>query len=354
MKRGNPQRWIGRVSHMASCVMAMLVVGPTTGQDQRFTQAFMVPLAVDPALAGAINEREVALAHRDQRNGPDGSVRTDALGISLRASGRNRKGTRVPYRMGYGASVVRARSEDAGWNSTGVELMSACHVPIDERSWVGAGIGLGFRQGRINALDGAWGSQYDGMRYDVGLPSGEAVGSGQDTRINGSLGVVYVFREPGGTRSRKRELEVVAGAAVHHLGRAELSSAADGILPASRLYGGFARARIGLSKRLAVVPEGLLHLQGPHVRAQYGGALRVAMGPLGAYADEARPFLLALGAYHRPGDALIVGVTAEWVSFRFGISYDLPAPDAPVAMRMRRALEFAVGYAFNKTGLSGW
>ena len=64
----------------ATCgLIAMACAFQAIAQDDRFSLMSATPLLLDPALAGALHDREAGFMHRDQWNATGDPFRTDAL-----------------------------------------------------------------------------------------------------------------------------------------------------------------------------------------------------------------------------------------------------------------------------------
>ena len=333
------------VHRLACCASIVLHVVVACAQDERFSQPSMTPLLVDPALAGALHDREASFAHRAQWNALGDPFRSDALNVSMRGGGGATKKAHAPFRMAFGLGFLHASGGQPRWSGTQADLVSACHLPLDARSSIGAGLSLGFHQQTSDLSDGRWGSQYNGQYFDATRSSGEDALTSRAARLDAGIGVVYVYRATTSARTKTREKELTAGAAVYHLGQLALAHGSGSDPYVARLFSAFARGSLAIADRFALVPEVVAQAQGPHLLVQYGTALRLALGPQGAYADEARPMLLSFGAFHRPDDAMVAQVSIEWTGCRIGIAYDLSPPDPVRYVNGRRAIEFALSWA---------
>jgi type IX secretion system PorP/SprF family membrane protein len=151
------------------------------------------------------------------------------------------------------------------------------------------------------------------------------------------------------------------GAAFHHLNQANQSfkrsivdstgavirtiSNAQGLYSKITFHGG---ASFEIQPRIAVLPYFVTFLQGPHVQVNVGTALRFAMGN-----SRLNQQGFQLGAWYRFGtqyesklhsDAVIITTKFDYQNFGVGLSYDVNVSTLRNASKLNNALELSVIY----------
>lgn len=312
-------------------------------QDAQFSQQHWMPLLLDPALAGATSDLQIALAHREQWVPGSKPFRTTAMAFEacLNPIGRDR---RVQHgRTGFGLSVVNDRSGTPMFRTTDVQASLAYQLFIDGYSGVGLGIQAGFRQQVFDPLAGTWAAQYNGMRHDPSLPHGESFGAESIMRPDVGAGMYYTFRRMPQPRKHTSTLELTAGGAVFHAARPDLSVFDQERDKLHRRWVYHVQGELGFGS-YSFEPAAYLHMQGPSRNLLAGFHLRRRLGDTGAFLPPAQRSTLALGVFTRNGTSLVTSLEVCWGAYGLGMGYDMALHRAVPNAAPMGAAEFAIRY----------
>lgn len=184
-------------------------------------------ILLDPSRAGFSPGARITLVHQDQFLQFPGAWRSDMLTAEWCA--RNTKKT-VRSWLGLGMNLTRDQQGLVGSQSSAVGVMPAMHVRTGQRSFLSSGIEVRWSNAVLGDGTGAWASQYDGTRYDAGLPSREQWTTSTRSWIETRAGFSWSLKRAAeSTRRHERDLLVI-GISADHIGRLFLN---DGGVPLS-------------------------------------------------------------------------------------------------------------------------
>lgn len=313
------------------------------GQDAQFSQQAMMPLLVNPALAGASSDLQLALMHRDQRVPGFEPFRTTAVAFEACLNPITRERRTQHGRSGLGISVVNDRSGTPVFRTTDIQVSLAYQLFIDGYSGVGAGIQAGLRQQVFDPLSGTWASQYNGMRHDPSLSNGESFGSESVMRPDVGAGMYYAFRRMPQPRKHSTTLQLQAGAAVFHAAKPDLSVFDQQRDRLYRRWAFYIQGEIGAG-RYFLEPAAYVHMQGPSQQVLAGFNFRRRIGETGGFFGADQSSSMALGLFSRNGSALVASLDVRWGNYGLGFGYDIALDRAVPNAAPMGATEFALRY----------
>lgn len=308
-------------SSTITCVALIALNLSAQDSDPFFTGS--TPSLLDPSRAGFAPGIRATLLHQDRSMQQVGGWRNDALQVDWCA--RNTK-KHVDSWIGIGFNVARDRQGTLGGRFTSLGIMPAMHLRSSARSYLSAGIDLRWMNAAYGDGAGAWGSQYDGLRYDASLPSGEAFNGDAQSWINARTGLSWTLKQEEESPRRRERDRLVIGVAADHLGRLVLR---EGGMPIS-----------AQPMRLSVysiveIPHGIWengyfsgelfgHVQGPFHTARVGlfagkhllNIVRTEGGPT--------PIGFKTGLAYRYKDALLVNGALDIGKATIGMAYGWP------------------------------
>jgi hypothetical protein len=185
------------------------------GQDMEAFFAGRAPLVLDPSRGGFDPGGQVSLIHQDQWLQVPGTWR--AAHLTAQWSIRNAR-KQVNAWFGVGLAALNEKHGIPGSHHASAGLMPAVHLRSGRRSFLSAGMELRWTNDRMGE-GGAWGSQYDGLRYDAGLPSGEPGGATDHSWAEARVGVSWTLKRDVESAHRRERNLLVVGMAADHLGR---------------------------------------------------------------------------------------------------------------------------------------
>lgn len=173
------------------------------------------PLLLDPSRTGFDPGGRISFLHQDQWLQVPGAWRNEQLAGEWCL--RNEK-KEVNSWSGMGLSVGSEQLGATGGRLSSVGVMAAAHLRTGRKSYFSSGLELRWANGLPDDGNGTWGSQYDGMRYDPALASGETWDSSSRTWAEARAGLSFTVKnDEESPRRRERDL-LVLGLAADHLG----------------------------------------------------------------------------------------------------------------------------------------
>lgn len=289
--------------------------------DPFFTGA--TPSLLDPSRAGFAPGISATLLHQDRSMQQVGAWRNDVLQVDWCA--RNTK-KQVNRWIGIGFNVARDRQGIQGGRFTSLGIMPAMHLRSSARSYLSAGLDLRWVNASYGDAEGAWGSQYDGQRYDATLPSGEAWTGDAQSWVKARTGLSWTLKQEEESRLRRERDRLVIGVAADHLGRLVLR---EGAMPVSALpmrLSAYSMVEIphGIWENGYFSGELFGHVQGPFHTARIG--LFAGKHLLNIVRSEggATPIGFKTGLAYRYKDALLVNGALEIGKATIGMAYGWP------------------------------
>lgn len=328
--------------------LLILLCGALLAQDLHFSQFHQSPLLYNPALAGAERQTRLILNYRDQWRSVDvpfNSFQASADGILFKS--KNRGG-----RLAAGLNVFY----DKALSHVQANASIAYHVPVSDRSSLGAGLQFGYAQRSLNPNNLKWGSQFDGNAYNANLPGGLNNGNESRAFLDMGAGLVWQYRRGEKYMTGNDQRQATVGLALFHPHRPDQSfyGNEDRLNPRMVFY---ADALLGISNtELALCPQLLFASQGPLTETTAGLRLRRVFQRESTHTGFLKGKAASIGAAYRVKDAIIPSVSIELGALDIGLSYDINISSLRSFSRSRGGTELAIRYMlsrFNKTGSTG-
>ncbi|OAV42715.1 PorP/SprF family type IX secretion system membrane protein [Lewinella sp. 4G2] len=327
------------------CFSLLLSVS-AQAQDIHFSQFYMSPLNLNPAMTGVMNcNSRIAVNYRSQWASILGSSAFQTYSVSYDqrvAVGRN------DY-FGIGGTFWGDRAGQADFATTTGKLSLSYSKKVGGSRKYGnylvAGVEGGAAQRSLNFLALRWGTQHDGAGgFDPTAGSGED-GFDRDQFLFADLaaGLLWfmVFDENN---------SLYAGGSFHHLNRADQSF--DSNSEEDLLYSRFtvhAGGEFMLGQRIGLVPGFILMNQGPSFQVNAGTNVKFLLD--GGRAGSSQSF--QLGLWTRVSnrlddsvltDALILSSRFDYENFALGFSYDINTSDLSQATDGNGGFELSLQY----------
>jgi|GEM_PF-372513 len=309
-------------------------------QDAIFSQQELTPLNLDPALAGAVDDIGAHLIHRSQWSSITDPFRTTGATLDARLGRNKQTSSAHAGKMGLGVSFL---SDHAGaMKTTCADMALAYHVFLTPNSTFGAGITAGLLQTVMDQANGEWASQYDGIRYDPGLSSGEAA----DTRGHSALdlggGLLYtLWATDRGMPDDRSSLNI--GVAGQHLGRPAIT--ADGMDRIPIRWSAFINGRWKFGQSQTYLDPGAYYYrQGPASQLLVGSYIGHRFGPSRVLQNDAVQLCMQLGAFYRIDDAVVAKALFQWDAYSMGMAYDITVSSLASTNSGRGAAEIVLCY----------
>lgn len=324
---------------MKKLVLLLLVssVLQARAQDPNFSQFFVSPLSLNPALTGKFNGTlRVAGNYRNQWPAFTRAFITSTLSIDAPILTNRLAETDT---WGVGLMAMTDKTADGILTANFISVTTAYHKGLDEDGLHQLGVGF---QGTYG------GRRLDGSRLDFEdeLDLQGTWTNTTDEPINNKQVNVNYFDFSAGllyNGSTDGYNNFYAGISVYHINRPRESFNDD-----AGLYVLNPRVTANIGGSFPVGADKYLHLSG--MVSTQAKALNIVVGgalALNVNGDENNPTNVYLGAFTRfsnLNDAIIPHVGLEWGSFRLGASYDVNISSLKVGSQRQGGIELALIY----------
>lgn len=337
--------------------VGMLPSNELQAQDPRYTQYYNSPLRLNPAMAGAFDGLwRVGANFRTQwgsvMGGPN-AYYTYALGAELKTP---------VFKTDYVGVSFSALSDVAGqgrYNVTDINLGvtyikkltgSRRSYRSSLNSYLVAGAQIGIGQRSVRWLNLTYSNQYvvEGNTYDQGISSGES-NNQRMTRLYPDLSAGLLWY---GTFGDRRS--IYAGVGLFHLNRPEISLFNRSVVSADveRL---FMRVTVhaggelligGRNSSISILPGFVGMFQGPSMELNFGAGIKYQAPRYDDFAFKFSAWTRLANALETgiDADALMLMVGIDYLSFQFGVSYDINLSSLTAVSNGQGSLEFSVIY----------
>jgi type IX secretion system PorP/SprF family membrane protein len=326
-------------------VLAFVVMSSTImmGQDIHFSQFYMSPLNLNPAMTGLLNCKTRLIVN--YRNQWSQALTSDAYST---------------YSVSYDQKVAVGRSDYFGiggtfWGDTAGELnygTTQGRLSFSYSKKMGGyrqsakylvfGADAGITQRRVDLRGARWPSQHDGNgNFDATLQ-----GSSQDISdpnfIHADLSAGLLF-----FNVMDANTNYYIGLALHHLNQSNVSfvqGSTDNLTSRLTFHGG---GQFEINKDFSILPGFIYLSQGQHREINAGASARFNLG------SRTDGQSWQLGAWYRIGnqvsgsihsDAFILSTRFDYGNYGIGFSYDITVSQLREAASFNGAFEFALNY----------
>lgn len=319
-------------------IAALASFQQSSAQDIHFSQFYVSNLTLNPATTGVMTcKMRVSTIYRNQWAAAIGNQAFNTFGLGV--EGKFNVGS-YDY-AGAGLSVWVDRAGTSELTSIHASLSGSYMKKIGGRRanehYLVAGGQVGFIQRSMNLDNLRWGSQWNGVSHDNSLGSDEFnLGANTPPRFDLSAGLMWFS-----SLDKDNKSNFYAGVGFQHLTKVDVSFiSAQSIISSGEnpyqalftrfsIHGG-AEARI--ARRLALVPNAAVMIQGPSTQMNVGTGLKFDFSKrarssqaftIGAYVRGANR---VLGDNETAGfgiDAIIALIRLRFNSSHIGLSYDI-------------------------------
>ena len=324
---------------MKKLVLLLLIASflDTRAQDPNFSQFFVSPLSLNPALTGKFNGTlRVAGNYRNQWPAFTKAFITSTLSVDMPIMTSRLAETDT---WGVGVMAMTDKTADGILTANFLSITTAYHKGLDEDGLHQIGVGF---QGTYG------GRRLDGTRLDFEDEldlQGTWTNTSDEPLNNKQININYFDFSAGLLYNGSTDgyNNFYAGVSVYHINRPRESFSGDAgqyvLNPrfTANIGGSFP---VGTDKYLHL--SGMLSTQAKALNIVVGGAL--AFNVTG---DEANPTNVFVGAFTRfsnLNDAIIPHVGLEWGSFRLVASYDVNISSLKVGSQRQGGIELALIY----------
>lgn len=314
-----------------------------SAQDIHFSQFYMSPLNLNPAMTGVMNCNKRAIVnYRNQWAAALGSNAFNTMSASYDqklAVGQN------DY-FGVGGTVWGDVAGASRFSTAQARLSFSYSKKISgtnkKSHHLVVGADAGMTQRRIDTGDLRWPSQHDGNGGFDPTRAGGIIANDNITYADLSAGLLWFS-------NLSTENSFYVGAAMHHLNQANVSflGQTSSLFTKTTIHGG---GEFAMNKKMSLLPGFVLFFQGPHREYNVGSSVRWKMSANTRGGGDQN---FQLGLWYRSGvnesggwhtDAVIASTRFDYKSYGFGFSYDWTLSDFREASPGNGAFEFSLSY----------
>jgi type IX secretion system PorP/SprF family membrane protein len=317
-----------------TCVLAALSGKLKAQVDPHFTQYYIYPLYVNPAMTGGSDgDYRVSGIFRNQWGTITNPYRT--VGASF--------DKRTEKNIAWGVNLLNQTAGDGGFNYLNV-YGSAAYTGVkfgkNDNHRVVFAIQAGVINRRIDKTKFKTGEQWNPITgYNPALASGEeGLVATQSTVLDIGAGALYYDGSP------DKKANLFAGVSVFHLNRPKDAFISNGNVSLEAIpmrYVAHGGVSLNLSNKTRVVPNVIYMGQGTAREIVLGTYVQLNVNPETDF---------MIGGYYRLEDAFAPFVGVDWKEFLFGISYDINASKLGAWNRNVNAFELSLTYRKRKPG----
>jgi type IX secretion system PorP/SprF family membrane protein len=324
-------------------ILCFCVLKICSAQDPNFSQFFVSPLTLNPALTGKFNGNvRVAGNYRDQWPDISKAFVTSTISVDLPIL---RGQISELDTWGVGLMAMTDKTANGVLSGNFISLTTAYHKGLDEEGL--QQIGVGFQGTYSNKrLDGTKLNFLDELDQNGGwtVPSSEAIDNRQVNTAYFDVAVGALYN--GSTDGYDN---YYLGVSAYHLNRPKESFTGDIFYQLSPRVTFNAGGAIPLADRTRT-----LYLSS--MLSRQAGATNVMAGGAGGFLlndDEENPTSFYAGAWARfsnVNDAIIPYIGLEYNGFRFGASYDINVSSLKTASQSKGGIEISIIYIKRPAG----
>jgi type IX secretion system PorP/SprF family membrane protein len=316
------------------CVLTAFFLKVKAQVDPHFTQYYIYPLYVNPAMTGGSDgDYRVSGIFRNQWGTISNPFRT--VGASF--------DKRTEKNIAWGVNLLNQSAGDGGFNYLNV-YGSAAYTGVkfgkDDNHRITFAIQGGIINRRIDKTKFKTGEQWNPITgYNSALASGEeALVANQSTVLDIGAGALYYDASP------DKKANIFAGISTFHLNRPKDAFISNGNVSLEAIplrYVAHAGVSLNLSNNIRVVPNAIYMAQGSAQVTVLGTYVQLNVNPETDF---------MVGGYYRMEDAFAPFVGVDWKDFIIGVSYDVNASKLGTWNRNVNAFELSLTYRKRKSG----
>ncbi len=333
-------------SFKAFCVGCLLVlwIAPLSAQDIHFSQFYLSPLNLNPALTGVMNCNTRIVAN--YRNQWASVLRSNAFNTYSVSYDQRIAAGRYDY-FGIGGTFWGDRAGEANFSTLTGKLALSYSKRMGGSGSTGQylvfGVEGGMAQRSLDFLNLRWGTQHDGEGgFNPNLDSQEEKFDRDNFMFaDMAAGLLWfsVFDD---------NQNFYIGGAFHHLNRANQSFSSEETDLLFSRYTIHAGGEFLISEKLGLVPGVIYMSQGPSFQLNAGTSFKFLLNQRGGINQS-----FQLGLWGRMAnnldtgtltDAIILSTRFDFDQFSLGFSYDINVSPLQPASNSQGSFEFAMVY----------
>jgi len=331
-----------RIFYVLALALSSIQLG---AQDIHFSQFYMSPLNLNPALTGVMNCNTRFVAN--YRNQWAAVLKGAAYNTYSASFDQKMPVGRYDY-FGYGADFVGDKAGTVDFATVAGNLSASYSKRLagnrKQSHYLTFGAQAGFAQKSIDFIKAQWPSQnLNGEFAGIGSPTGEInlpEGNFSFIDLNGGLLWFSIFDE---------YTNVYGGFSFSHLNQANQSFYRENVfIPYYTKLTFHAGGQFQMVDRISLIPGLVIFKQGPSFELNGGASARFALGDsrMNNQSFQAGLWLRLANHFEDPvtTDAVILSTRFDYENFGIGFSYDINVSTLRAASNANGAFEFSMIY----------
>jgi len=298
------------------------------GQDIHFSQFYMNPIYLNPALTGNFDgDWRFTGNQKSQWRSVSRPYNTFAI------SAENKEERLLPG-LYHAINLYNDVAGDGNFRTVELNITNAYHRFIDKDSIHGITFGLqvGFNHKNIDFTKLNFDSQFNGYKFDANLPQNENFGIYKFTNLNLAIGALYTYKP-------EKRKELVAGFGWFNLTTPKQSFFGNPSIDRDKRVVLHAKANYPLNFELDLQPGLFMQFQGTYKEIVIGSNIKYI------YTDKKGEYIAPYaGLWFRNKDAINLVAGAYYNNWIAGVSYDINISKLIPASNVRGGLEFSLQY----------
>jgi type IX secretion system PorP/SprF family membrane protein len=336
---------------LQTLILAVAFFG-ASAQDPHFSQFYMSPLYLNPALTGAFSGNyRLSGLFRSQwgevlRSESTPMYRT----YTFSADFRTNKGFGKGDAFGFGASFVgdQAGESKFGYNVGGIAI--AYHKSLNgpkATNFLTLGFSSQIFQQTIDYSRLQFGSQWDGSAYNALLPTNEFLVDNKFLYWDVNVGMLWYMKIA-------KRTNVYVGASAYHLNRPTISFLGDKNVKLNMKFVGHGGVRFPIKGRFDLQPKFIVMSQGKSIETIWATDFRILFEerePEGSNFHVGAMFRMVGGDPNAPWrdkrlnpESVILNAGVDWNGLSLGVAYDINVSQLISGTRSRGGFEVGLAY----------
>ena len=332
-------------------ILILVAMLKASAQDPHFSQFYMSPLYLNPAMTGAFdgNYRITGLFR-----GQWGSILRDEQTPMYRtytfsADFRTNKGFGKGDAFGFGANFIgdQAGESKFGYNVGGLAL--AYHKSLNQRNtnYLAIGFSSQIFQQTIDFSHLQFGSQWDGSAYNSLLPTNEFLVDNKFMYWDVNAGLMWYMKI-------SKRTSVYVGGSVYHLNRPAISFLGDKNVKLNMKIVGHGGIRFPLKGRFDMQPKFIVMSQGQSLELILATDFRILFEeryPDGDHFKVGAMFRMVGGDPNAPwrdkrmvGESVVLNAGVVWRGIELGVAYDINVSQLISGSKSQGGFEVGLAY----------
>jgi type IX secretion system PorP/SprF family membrane protein len=319
-------------------------------QDFHFSQFFAAPITYNPATSGAFEgDFRATLNYRNQYSALS-SAPFQTMGFTADMPIKLSNETYDRNFLGAGIMVINDNSGTVNFNTLHAAGNIAYAIDLGGTNtnphFMSVGLQVSYIQRTIDFNKASWESQWTGIGFNQGLPTGENY-QGKMNESAVSLGAGFSY-----FRSFNEDTRLLGGVAILNANAPEIQllGTENNLFRKYVMHAGMSIARP--ESYITFLPNLFVMFQGPNQIIDIGSEVEFSLWDRTQFTDFRNNLSTAVGAYYRYKDAIYFIGRVNYYDFSLGISYDFTTSNLNKGNSGQGGVELVLSYRtlFNGPG----